>query len=228
MAKLAPFSFREEDFESLSTQSREQRRVVKNRLAVFGERVKNLLTEPEQNAIGDFHVGQLGEGADGAWIWMDTQHGRDLVNVTIELHPKELQVNMVGWNMDPSAKFEDWLLSDARLQTLQSLPEYDLVIYKRSAGNIAKRGTGAKPWWQRHIKMLSATRPAPQVDRGWVTSELKPFKDRSWEKPGFHIRRRWCRPTVIAAGERIDQKVAAEVQRLLPLLKEINSLKLPR
>jgi len=34
-------------------------------------------------------------------------------NLTIELHPDELQVNIVGWNRNQSAKFEAWLLSDA-------------------------------------------------------------------------------------------------------------------
>jgi hypothetical protein len=65
LTELAPFrGFRDDDFEFFKTLALEQRPVVKNRLAGLGQEVVSLLTEAERDAIGELHVGQLGEGAD--------------------------------------------------------------------------------------------------------------------------------------------------------------------
>ena len=188
LTELAPFrGFRDEDFDFFNSPVPELRPIVKNRLAGLGEKVFALLTDSEREAIGEVHVGQIGEGADHAWL--DTQHRQDVVNLTIELYEHELQVNLVGWRRDQARQFERWLLSDDALLRLPKLVSHDFVVYERSAYNIGRKGTGARPWWQKeHIEKV-AWRPAPQISRAWIEEMLGEFDDRSWRKPGFHIRR---------------------------------------
>ena len=222
LTELAPFrGFRDEDFDFFNSPVPELRPIVKNRLAGLGEKVFALLTDSEREAIGEVHVGQIGEGADHAWL--DTQHRQDVVNLTIELYEHELQVNLVGWRRDQARQFERWLLSDDALLRLPKLVSHDFVVYERSAYNIGRKGTGARPWWQKeHIKKV-AWRPAPQISRAWIEEMLGEFDDRSWRKPGFHIRRSFPRSAVVAARETMVGEVAEEVRTLLPLLEHINA-----
>ena len=69
--------------------------IVKDRLAALGNAVLDALDPAERAALGEIHIGQI---RDGGHAWLCTHYGEDVVNLTIELHVGELQVNVVGWN----------------------------------------------------------------------------------------------------------------------------------
>lgn len=100
LTELAPFrGFREEDFDFFNMPTLEQRPVVKNRLAALGENVLNLLTEPERDAVGELHVGQLGEDADHAWL--HTHEGQDVGSGSAVLPTLEGPYDLVFSDGDP-------------------------------------------------------------------------------------------------------------------------------
>jgi hypothetical protein len=47
--------------------------------------------------------------------------------------------------------------------------------------------------------------------------------ERTWEKPAFHIRRAWNRAEVVQLGSSLTTDARADVRRLVPILREMNS-----
>ena len=143
-------------------------------------------------------------------------------------------------NLTPLELYLDELQVHCRLEEKSRKAAGELAPFRRGPGQVAQsEGTRprdlqanrvqhrkevfrCKPWWQRTRNKKLSHRAAPKANREWIAGELKAFPDRSWEKPGFHIRRSWPRASVVAAREQIAQEVAGEVARLLPLLEEIN------
>jgi hypothetical protein len=97
-----------------------------------------------------------------------------------------------------------------------------LVIFERSAYNIAKRNHGGTPWWQQEHARKVDERAVPQVGRAWVKRRVPPDSVRSWQKPAFHLRRGWPRDEVVWARERIALEVVDVFKAMLPLVDEIN------
>ena len=216
---LSPFrGLREEDFEFFITREPERQVIVKDRLSALGAAVLDALGPAERAALGVIHIGQI---RDGGHAWLCTHYGEDVVNLTIELHVDELQVNVVGWNRDQARRFEQWL-DHGGFNTLKTLVDHQLVIFERSAYNIEKRGQGKRPWWQREKYRTVAERDAPRVTEAWVIGRVPPASERSWQKPGFHLRRRWPRAEVVLARERIVSEVADGFRAMLPLVNEVN------
>jgi len=209
---------RDEDFEFFVTREPERQVIVKDRLSALGTAVLDILAPAEREALGEVHIGQI---RDGSHAWLCTHYREDVVNLTIELHVDELQVNVVGWSSAQGRRFEQWL-DDGGFNTLKRLGDHRLVIFERSAYNIEKRNQGAKPWWQQERSRKVDEREAPQVTRAWVAQHVPPASERGWQKPGFHLRRRWPRAEVVRARERIVTEVADGFRVMLPLVTEIN------
>lgn len=221
LTELAPFrGFRNDDFEFFRLPAADAKAVLKNRVAALGERVANLMSNAERERLGDMHVGQMGERTDH--VWLDTQHGLGVANLTVELHSKDMQVNLVGWSTEQANRFERWLTSENTPQVLRVLGGRTLVIFERRAFNIDRRAAGAKPWWQKERSVLIASRPARQATSSWIAEALAQFDDRAWVKPAFHLRRSWPRRVVVAEGVSIADAVADEFRRLLPIVQQIN------
>lgn len=47
------------------------------------------------------------------------------------------------------------------------------------------------------------------------------LKSRKEEKPAFHLRRSWSWSKTQALGDELSEAVAGEVQRLMPILRDI-------
>ncbi len=218
---LAPFiGFRAGDFDFFERPTWEKQPEVKTRLAALWDEMLELLPR-ERADLGKIHVGQLGlaETAHAQTNWREPG-----VNLTTELYANELQVNVVGWLQKDAARFEDWLISDRGRRRLNTLPGHQLIVYGRQAGNIAKRGQpGARPWFQREIVRELGCSSAPGADLGWIKGRMDELGDRKWEKAAFHLRRTWTKDEVLDKGKGIAREVADEVERLLPLVREINA-----
>jgi hypothetical protein len=216
---LSPFrGLRDEDFEFFVTREPERQVIVKDRLTALGNAVLDALGPAEREALGEIRIGQI-RGGDHAWLC--THDRENVVNLTIELHVDELQVNVVGWSSAQGRRFEQWL-DDGGFNTLKTMGDHRLVIFERSAYNIEKRSQGAKPWFQQERSRKVDERAAAEVTRAWVTRRVPPASDRSWQKPGFHLRRGWPRADVVRSRERTVADVVKEFRAVLPLLSEIN------
>jgi len=151
---------------------------------------------------------------------LDTQHGRDVVNLTIELHPDELQVNIVGWNRNQSAKFRGWLLSDAGEHTHKVFEHGPRDLQAKRRGNIARRGTGTRPWCRAH---QTCSQRAPHPGRSRLGYEqAKALQGPELGEAGLPHSTSVARPTVIAAVRADRSRSRYRGSTILPLLREIN------
>ncbi len=217
---LAPFAgFRANDFSFFENPTWEKQPEVKGRLMALWEEVLKVLPAGDRQELGEIHVGKLGlaRTAHAQSNW-----GQAGVNLTTELYANELQVNMVGWRHDDAARFRAWLLSGAGQQRLKGLTDHQLVVYCRTAVNIDKREAGAKPFFRRERVRSLGSRAAGEASQTWI-SGLHDRLDGTWEKSAFHLRRTWSRDEVVDRGKAIAREVADEVERLLPLVREINA-----
>jgi hypothetical protein len=63
---------------------------------------------------------------------------------------------------------------------------------------------------------------AQEASRAWIGG-LHDRLDGTWEKSAFHLRRTWSREWVLDRGKAIAREVTDEVERLLPVVREINA-----
>ncbi len=192
---------------------------ARQRNPALWEEVLKLLPDGDREDLREIHVGQLGL-ANTAHA--QTNWRKRGVNLTTELYSNELQVNMVGWLQDEARRFKHWLVSDGGQRRLKELTDHQLVVYCRQAGNIDKRESGAKPWFQRERVRPLGSSAAGEASREWISSLLDQV-DECWEKSAFHLRRTWSKDDVLAEGKGIAREVTDEVERLLPRVREINA-----
>ncbi len=217
---LAPFAgFRADDFAFFENPTWDKQPQVKARLTALWEEVLKLLPDGDREDLREIHVGQLGL-ANTAHA--QTNWRKRGVNLTTELYSNELQVNMVGWLQDEARRFKHWLVSDGGQRRLKELTDHQLVVYCRQAGNIDKRESGAKPWFQRERVRPLGSSAAEEASREWISGLLDQVDER-WEKSAFHLRRTWSKDDVLAEGKGIAREVTDEVERLLPRVREINA-----
>jgi hypothetical protein len=217
---LKPFvGLEDRDFGFFEDPSGEQQPEVKAQLASLWREVYALLPTPARRSLGEVHVGQLGP-TDHAWA--QTHKKERKVNLTLEISSESLQLNLVAWLERPAQRMLEWLRSaDAR--ALARFDGYDLVLYRRRAGNYEQRANGPRPWWQRESSS-ELGRLRAGADAAELAALLAQADDweSGWEKPAFHLRRTWSRAEAVEAGMALVAAVGGEVERLLPLLEELN------
>ncbi len=190
---------------------------VKDRLWKLWLSLRDRLSEEQQKAFGAIHAGSL-RAVDDRVAVQTNRDQRDAVNLTFELDPDRLELNMVAWTAPQTARFEAWLRTTE--SGLSHLDGWELVMWKRRA----VRAASGRPFWQREEReelarspVSTLANPAAFVDRHRATLQA------GWEQPGYHLRRSWPRDQVIAAGAAIANNAAQALQQIMPLLASVNA-----
>ncbi len=175
--------------------------------------VRDALQPEDDQALGLLHV-----GTDADVPWAHTNAGEDRVNLTIELPPDAIELNVVGWKETQADALKNWLQSVAGEKTVATLDGYEVVAFARVA---YKKTPSSRPWWQDETITELGRIAAPQCDTRWVTQQVLSLGHKSEVKPAFHIRRRWTRDFATDLGDELPAALAAEVVRLMPILRAI-------
>src|SRR4051794_20959747 len=104
--------------------------VAEAKLDVLWTQVRCLLDPADNEALGDVRVGLADQHEKP---WAQTNAGQDRVNLTLELKPEQLELNVVGWKVEQSEKLKDWLQSAAGEDAVNALERYEVVAYARRA-----------------------------------------------------------------------------------------------
>jgi hypothetical protein len=222
LCRLKPFGGLEHrDFAFFDAPTWEQQPEVKAQLGALWDQVYARLPVKGRDALGDVHVGQLGL-ADHAWA--QTHKEQRVVNLTLEVSSKELQLNLVAWLERPAQQMLNWLRSPAAM-ALSEFDGYDLVLFQRRAGNYGRRDETRHAWWQREesdeVGHLLIGADAT-TDLLYLLAPIDGW-DSPWEKPACHLRRSWSRAVAVDAKLDLVPEISSEVEALLPLLKTLNA-----
>lgn len=192
---------------------------LKDRLFKMWEAIRAGLPTGEQDALGLIHVGAL-RSIDDRVSAQTNREEREAVNLTFELDPMRLELDLVAWTAPQVLRFESWLTSHGAAK-LSKLDCWELVVWKRRA----MKGKSGKPYWQHEER-------ATELDRLRV-AETRHLLDRigdyrsglgaGWELLAYHLRKSWPRDHVIASGRAIAEEAAIALREITPLLASINS-----
>ena len=191
--------------------------VVSEAMGRLWEEVRANLDPADDLALGEVHVGKK-EYEQG---WAHTNDGEDRVNLTLELFEDELQLNLVGWQQVQSETLKSWLQTLPGGDAVNALDGYEVVAYKRVAH------TGTRPQWQGVEGFVLGTCPADQFNGNWLFQQMAALGSKKEEKPAFHLRRAWPRTEAEGFGDELPSAIAAEVARLMPLLRDIWAMPTP-
>lgn len=189
--------------------------VVDADLEALWARVRQHLSVEESKALGTVRAG-ISDSAEKPWA--QTNDGEDRVNLTLELKPDQLELDLVGWKQGQSEALKEWLQSVPGEDAINALPGYELVAFARRA--YKKEGNG-KPWWQDETIIELGSCPAASFTASWISKQMFGLGSPKEEKPAFHVRRAWSRDEVAAYGDDLPAVIATEVKRLIPILEEI-------
>jgi hypothetical protein len=178
-------------------------------------RVRSHLSVDESKRLGRVRAG-ISDSAEKPWA--QTNDGEDRVNLTLELKPDQLELDLVGWKEGQSGALKEWLQSVAGEDANNALPGYEVVAFARRA---YKKTPTSKPWWQDETIIELGSCPAASFTAGWISKQMFGLANPKEEKPAFHVRRAWPRSEAAAYGNELPVVIASEVTRLLPILDEI-------
>lgn len=225
-AGLAPFlGLEDADFASFAAtvpdRDPRHRPVIRARLSALTEELLTALPDEVRTRMVTPRVQPLRlDDNAGSIVW---QGPKDEVNLTVELGPRDLQLNLVGWNDDQAARLEAWLRSEAARGWLHNHPESELVSYRRWARNQFTRNGVDYPIWQsQNSTELDERIPARSFTTGKLDAALAQIGDPKWNKKGFHLRRPWPKETTIALGDQVVQELAGAIGELEQLSRGIN------
>jgi hypothetical protein len=193
---------------------------IRDQLLQIWEEVRSRIgPESFDPVLGTVALGRRSSRIDGAWVRTNGERDHNFVNMTIELDPEELSLNVVGWYDNQLGKVEAWLRQPRAWRFLDGLPDWLLVIFIRHA-NIGKDGrsvfqgaTGVElerlPFSETHAANISTRLTA-----------IRPRLDSATEKLSLHLRRSWT-VAECAAIDDIAVAVAPGVERWLQAIQEI-------
>ncbi len=169
--------------------------------------------------LGDLWAGKRSSRVDGAWVQTNREHNHNFVNMTIEIDPDALSLNVVGWFDNQRRKIEAWLRQPGAWRFLDEMPDWLLVIFIRHA-NIAEDGkavfqgaTGVE------LERLAFSKTSAANVSNRLTA-IRPRLDSDREKLSLHLRRPWT-IAECAATDDIATLVAPEVERWLQPIQEL-------
>jgi hypothetical protein len=209
------------DFDALLIPGHSGRKYVQKRFAAFCDLIVEALPREAQIQLGELHSTTLRSGEQRTS--RQSRWDKTGVDVSFELAAdpaEQIEVDLVGWEIHAADKFLRWLRSDDARRVLPTLTDHTLTIYSRKARSAKKDG---KPYWMRPSGSDAETTPAPQVTNAWLDDSLLRFVGNEWEKPGIHLRRAWPRELLLGEPERVIAEMAAETERLLPVLRAANA-----
>jgi|RhiMethySRZTD1v2_1073278.scaffolds.fasta_scaffold919513_1 hypothetical protein len=194
------------------------RRAEHQGVEALWEAVLERLPSQDRATLEPIRVGILDLSND-AVPFAYTNEGADCVNLTLEIKPDQLELNLVGWKEGQSDALKDWLQTVPGERAVNGLPGYEVIAFAREA---YKKSPSSKPWWQSESVRQLGSCPAQDFNAGWVTRMMIGLPAKKTEvKPAFHVRRAWDRERAAAGAAAFVGEVAAEVERLLPILREI-------
>lgn len=225
---LASFAgFRDEHFGWLALPAAERswdiQSEIKANLRSMWEAIFERLQTEEVEQLGEIHVNQL--PLDATVAAAQTNWGESGANITIELTPAELQLNVVGWKVPQAALLESWLAPDGHIRSDLKDTDLELAVFRRKPYNYAQKGTGKKAWWQKEHFELAERRPLADLAGSAfeeLTARWRVDRDPGWEHLAYHVRRAWPRATASEDGDALVPDLVKTVQVLVPLLAQIN------
>jgi hypothetical protein len=184
-------------------------------LAALWEKIREELDPDESEALGEVHVGTpSGDEAP----WAHTNANEERVNLTLELKPEQLELNLVGWNAAQADLLKGWLQSVPGEDAINALPDYEVVAFARQA---YKKTPTSQPYWLLETVEVLGTCPASDYNTNWSANHGISLAGRPGVKAAYHVRRSWPRAEAEKFGDDLPGVVAVEVRRLLPLLRAI-------
>jgi hypothetical protein len=178
--------------------------------------VRAFLAPEDSKALGKIHVGTVVPGRNEV-PWAHTNDGEERVNLTLELKPGELELNLVGWKQGQSEALKNWLQSVRGERIVEGLDGYEVIAFARTAH---KKTPDSRPWWQDESVRELGRCDAASYRASWITRQIVGLGSSKDEKPAFHIRRMWVLDDR-ALDEGFVREIAGEVERLLVILSEI-------
>lgn len=192
---------------------------LKNRLSKLWEAIYSGLPQDERDALGLVHVGAL-RSVDDRVSAQTNREQREAVNLTLELEPERLELDMVAWTASQVLRFESWL-AEQSAPMLSQLEGWELVVWKRRA----MKGKSGNPYWQREERAIELDRLSI-ADTHQLLDRLADYRsalEPGWELLAYHLRKGWPRDRVIAFGRAIADEAAIALREITPLLASINS-----
>ncbi len=192
---------------------------LKDRLYKLWEAIRASLPEDEQDTFGLVHVGAL-RSVDDRVSAQTNREEREAVNLTFELDPERLELDLVAWTAPQVLRFEAWLAHEGATM-LSQLDGWELVIWKRRA----MKGKSGNPFWQPEQRAIELDRlrlaEAPHLlDR---LADYRSALEPGWELLAYHLRNSWPRDDVIASGRAIADDAMIALREITPILASINS-----
>ena len=193
-----------------------QAAAIKRRVDGMWEEILAGLTPVERTALGKIRVGTL-KVQDR--IWAMTNAGQRLANLTLELDPERLELDVVAWNTDRALRFQKWIATVQGQQVLADLPNFKLAVWRRRAHK-AKSG---KPFWRQETASLVAEIALDDV--AGLPARLATYRaEPKWEHLAYHLRREWSREEVLSLGPEILAEATTAVRHAIPVMHAINNV----
>jgi hypothetical protein len=179
--------------------------------------VRGRLPSEDEGELGEIHVGSVARSRD-EWPFAFSNDGQECVNLTLELKPDQLELNLTGWKETQSDALKDWLQTVAGEDAVNALAGYEVVAFARQA---YKKTPSSKPYWLVEAVDELDRIQASQYTARWLAEQMIRLEgNRKEVKPAFHVRRTWSRTSGCLDDAMLDE-LATEVQRLLPILRQI-------
>lgn len=207
--------FRKEDFAQFAEWSWDYQPVLRARMRAGLERVLEVMDPADVAQLGTIEAGTLPKTATAAWA--QTNRGVAIVNLSLQLHPHEVQLNIDGWRKPQALRVENWLLNHP-----ERCPNLNLVVHERNP-TIDRNGKAL--WQPEKPSTVAVTLTPDQVRRGefaqwFATWHAAP--DSKLKLLAYHLRHAWTREYVLKRGERMASEIAATATHALPVLREVN------
>lgn len=222
IADLTPFiGFFPSDFAFFEQPAEErtwrQRQRIRIRMAQVWEAVVRELDDDLLARLGEPTIQSI-KPYERAAVVSTPKNDRG-VNMTIELWPDEVQLNVVGWNDWQGATFAKWLRSNNGEAWLHAHPEFELVVFRRFP--TAFTPDGRPIWRSQSEEELPGHIPAGDFTSERLDQALAQLPE--GDHPGFHLRTAWTRERALAVAADIAGEIATELRVLEPLLEQINA-----
>jgi hypothetical protein len=169
--------------------------------------------------LGETRAGRFARRGESIWTQTNAEHEQgDYVNLTLEIDPDELSLNVIGWFDPQLEKVERWLGKPASWRFMRRLENWCIVVFVRRApldknGRANFRGAPGEERERLPIGAGAATIATTLIG-------MRPHLDPDREKLSLHIRRSWS-PTEVASLDDLPQSITAEVETWLGPLDQI-------
>lgn len=187
---------------------------VQEALVALWGAIRSQLSDPDSKLLGQIYAGLIEVGDGGAWAQTNRDdENQDVVNLTLELTSRDLQLNMVGGTTPQREQLEKWL-KGVRSAFWRAHPDWELVVFRREATG---KGFFLKAPW-RELARYSA---AEMCTKGFVSvrSEHGFGLDPDRFRLAYHVRRSWTRDEVLVLGGDLLPTLVAATNDILPDLR---------